>query len=412
MFEMKLSFTHLVTACLLLGCGPDSIDGPSADGGTAADGDEDTQSVRGLPARGIAITEVEANQGSRVVVSGADGLWIGPDERSLPLISARDTLLRVHFTVADGWQPHPVEALLTLEDRDGTFAELRQELTIAASSTPTDLARTFSFSLDAGSGHTEAGTRFRVQLFEAEEDQQRELPQLVAAAPATAAQPFGFVTTPLEFRLVIVPIRYTGSGLDLRPDRDEVEALSDRLYELLPVRDLIYEVREAVEYGGELAGLDELLPVLADLRASDAPAPNVYYYGLIDIGCDAEPCQLGGVEGIGYEAGGGPEQAAQRVGVSVFLDADQAVSSVISQLGYLQGLERVDCGLSIPGPSNPDYPHAGGEIGNWGFGIRTFTLHNPTVSHDYMSGCRPQWVSDWTWQRTFDRIATLTSWGP
>ncbi|MBK8240606.1 MAG: hypothetical protein IPK74_34215 [Deltaproteobacteria bacterium] len=46
----------------------------------------------------------------------------------------------------------------------------------------------------------------------------------------------------------------------------------------------------------------------------------------------------------------------------------------------------------------------------WGFGVRDFSIHNPSNHTDYMSYCNPTWVSDWQWNATFKRIQALTEW--
>jgi len=59
---------------------------------------------------------------------------------------------------------------------------------------------------------------------------------------------------------------------------------------------------------------------------------------------------------------------------------------------------------------DPNYPHDDGKIGVFGFGIRNFRLFTPTAAHDYMTYCGNAWVSDWTWNKAYDRIRELTSW--
>jgi hypothetical protein len=84
--------------------------------------------------------------------------------------------------------------------------------------------------------------------------------------------------------------------------------------------------------------------------------------------------------------------------------------TIVHEIGHNQGLSHVYCpGGDAAGP-DPAYPHEDGKIGVYGFGIRNFHMYTPTASHDYMTYCGNSWVSDWTWNKTYERIRTLTSW--
>ncbi|HLT39976.1 MAG TPA: hypothetical protein VK034_27035, partial [Enhygromyxa sp.] len=85
---------------------------------------------------------------------------------------------------------------------------------------------------------------------------------------------------------------------------------------------------------------------------------------------------------------------------------------IVHEIGHNQGLSHVYCPQAATEAAGPDpnYPHEGGKIGVYGFGIRNFRLYTPTAAHDYMTYCGNAWVSDWTWNKTYQRIKTLTSW--
>ncbi|NVB37223.1 hypothetical protein G6O69_37775 [Pseudenhygromyxa sp. WMMC2535] len=401
-----------------------SIDegGDEAEGlGSEAEGlgSEDTAPEGGLvEALGISITEVEANQGTRVAIGGPDGAWLSTTDRSVPLIGDRDTLIRVHFEVAEGWEPHNVTARLHVYPASGDEATVHeQQLLVEEDSSPTAFSRTFYFGLFASTGETAPGTRYQVELVEYDVDQPVDLPAMSAVNPATGPEPIGFESTPMELDIVLVPIAYYGAeegGVRL-PDlsQDNVDRLIDRLFEHNPLQKINYEIRaEPVVYAPFLEELGSLLPIMAATKQSDDAADNVYYHALIDTGCAIEGCLGGGAAGIAMLAGATRDESFARVAATIWNDADldATADTFVHEVGHNQGLGHVACASGSPDYTDPTYPHSQGKIGNWGYGIRSFSLHNPTVSYDYMSYCRRTWVSDWTFNKTYERIQTLTSW--
>jgi hypothetical protein len=408
--------TYLILSSFALGACADDATVPDAD--AISDGIEggSEDRVAWLPARGISIIEIEANQGTRVAVTGENGDWVGPHERTMKLVSDRDTLLRVHWDVDDGWQPHEVKARLTL-DVAGEKIVHEQILDVTGDSSRTTIDRAFYFGLAAQEGETVPGTLVSVELLEPAYDQNYSLPEAVNTAPVVGPQLIGFESDPMQLKVVLVPVHYTAEGKDSVPNLDEanVEKLIDSLYERNPVQDIIYKVRGPVGYDKPMTNLADLLPLMAAAKQNDGAGPNVYYHAFIDVGCPVVGCGNIGVAGIAAVAGAAQNASLTRVGASVFWASQTGnigitVDTFVHELGHNQGLGHVACpGVQAAGP-DPSYPHANGTIGEWGFGIRSFTLHNPTASHDYMSYCGNTWGSDWTFLKTYNRIQALTSW--
>jgi hypothetical protein len=221
----------------------------------------------------------------------------------------------------------------------------------------------------------------------------------------------------MQMKVLLVPIHYTGAGQDRMADLSaaNVKTLIDSLYEENPVQEIIYQVRGHIGYDQPMVNLGALLPLMAAVKSKDGADPNVYYHAFIDIGCPVVGCGNYGVAGIAQMAGSGQNASLSRVAASVFwLDnnggVERTADTFVHELGHNQGLAHVACpGVDAAGP-DPSYPYKNGKIGEWGFGIRSFTLHNPTAAHDYMSYCGNSWGSDWTFLKTYERIRTLTSW--
>lgn len=418
-FHHASSCFSILCALTISGCLADDLPGePIAETGGAGDetGGEE-QLINWVPSRGISIIEIEANQGTRVPVVGEDGAWIGATDRSMRLISDRDTLIRVHWVVDPAWVPHDVKARLTVEFDNADPIVREQIITVEGDSTRTALDRTFYFGLVAEHGETAGGARIQVELFEADVDQNSALPEAVNIAPASEPKLIGFETTPMELKVMMVPIHYTGGGKDRLANLDEanVQVLLDALYESNPVQVIEHQVHSEVPYAQQMNSLGSLLPIMSMLKQSDGADPNVYYHAFIDIGCPVVGCGNAGVAGIAQLTGDGKNASLSRVGATVLYtnasgSIDSSADTFVHEVGHNQGFSHVACpGANAAGP-DPLYPYPNGKIGEWGFGIRSFSLHNPTASHDYMTYCGNTWTSDWTFDKAYHRISTLTSW--
>jgi hypothetical protein len=91
-------------------------------------------------------------------------------------------------------------------------------------------------------------------------------------------------------------------------------------------------------------------------------------------------------------------------------DEAKGPETFVHEVGHTQGRRHVECPGTEAGGTDPSYPYPNGQIGVWGFGVRSFRFLHPTATTDYMSYCHPYWVSDWQWRATYQRIRTLSSW--
>lgn len=371
----------------------------------ASDQNEATE-TGGEPAlaRGITITEIEANQGVRVPVTEG-GQWIDLDARARPLLASRDAMLRVHFRVDPEWTARDVEARLTLELEDGATVERAQILTVGGDSDPSELDGAFWFELAADAGEADPGVRFRVELWDLSGDG-ASLDEGTPFSPVDAAAPVGFEAVDMRIKVVIVPIEYEGHAPEIS---DELLLdFVDTLYEHNPVVEVVYQLHEPLVFDQNLPGLSAILPALVDLREAEAAEANVYYHAILDVGT----ASYGGQRGFSNIADDTPGGASERVSVTLLWAGNPAaaVRTFTHETGHGQGLQHVECPNQAPAGSDPEFPHPDGSIGSWGVAVRSVEVHDPSDTFDYMSYCEPSWVSDWTWDKTFDRIATLTSW--
>jgi hypothetical protein len=383
----------------------DRNDGPGEAVTSGDDRDESDPEAELTLARGISIDEVEINQGTRIPI-GYGGDWVDGAGRLGFLIASRDSLLRIHYSVDPDWEPREIEARLTLGFPDGTSKVLSKRKTIESSSQPYSLDGLLWFGLVADAGETVTGTTYQIELWETVAGAGAKLEEGLHSNPADGPQLIGFEAVPMQIKVVLVPIEYNNKVPQL--NETVTQQVINNLYEQNPATEILYEIHEVVPYTSNLNNLGALLPVMGQLRVAEDAEPNVYYHALVDVGA----ASLGGVLGISALAGPEKTDAASRVSATVLWSVNPAIGAdtFTHEAGHAQGLFHVECPNGGAAGPDPAYPHANGRIGNWGFGIRRFLMYDPDDAFDYMSYCGPSWVSDWTWNKTYQRIRTLTSW--
>lgn len=410
---MRSGRDHLAIVIALAGslgaCGFGEAGGAAADqlDGDVSGGLDDEGPVSEVaPARGITILEVEINQGTRVPI-GFGGDWVDGPERTGFLIASRDSLMRIHYVVDEGWVAREIEARLTLEFPDGSTKSFTDRRFVEFDSNRKNLFEgPFFFGLIADDGQTIAGTQYQIELWETEGGVGGGFDEGDWANPADGPELIGFESVQMQIKTLLVPITYNGVTANL--DEATQETVVNNLYEQNPATEILWDVHPPVAYEGQLNSLGNLLPVMASLRADESADPNVYYHALVDVGSQS----LGGTLGISYLANDLKTDGASRVSATVLFAPDPTIAAdtYTHETGHAQGLNHVECPNADSANPDPSYPHANGRIGNWGFGIRRFLMYDPDDAFDYMSYCSPSWVSDWTWNKTYQRIKTLTSW--
>lgn len=424
------------------GCADDAADsggGSGTEGSGDGDGDGDAggsessggsdgggEPVDNEPARAVQISLVEANPGVTIPIA-RDGVWVGPSGRNGQIIKNRDTMIRVYLDVEDDiWIQRDIEGRLELFHSDGTTETVSVVNEIAQDSSTNSFQSNLIFGLVAD--QVRVGTEFQVTLWETTTGFE-SLPEVAEAPRAIADGPdqIGIQPEFMQMKVVLVPVDYTSANCTALTDTSEenLARYSDLLFEQNPLESLEIQVHSPLVVNDlDLAtssGFNTLASRVAQLRANEAPAPNVYYYGLFDncgqcistgdgTGGTNGGCLLGVARGIPGDSMG-EASGRSSIGTSELSgNLDTGPETFVHEVGHTQGRRHVQCPNADAGGPDPSYPHEGGAIGVWGFGIRSFKLYHPTASFDYMSYCSTAWVSDWQWRATFDRIATLSSW--
>ncbi|NJK31210.1 MAG: hypothetical protein HC927_01675 [Deltaproteobacteria bacterium] len=409
-----------LTLAAASGCNPGDVTVDDEAGESAEEDDDEgtdtgeEQEQIGGPALGIDIIEVEANQGTAVAI-GKDGEWVGAEGRNAYMIRDRDTLIRVNHTVAEGWIPRELVGVLHIYGPDGVELEPRtRRFMVEADSDPRDLNSQFYFQV---LGHEALpGTKYKLELFEG--SLEPETGSLAAGINVTPPEPelIGYETTPLEMKVMLVPIEYTYPDPPTLVEFNEadLQLVEDDLLQTNPLQKVTLLIHEPYTYSNHITNLGQLLSPMAVLRQNEAAEPNVYYHALVDVRSPS----VNMVAGIAQLPGDSKNAASQRVAATVWFKANPdalpggSSGTIVHEIGHNQGLSHIYCPNAATPAAGPDpsYPHEAGKIGVYGFGIRNFRLYTPTGAHDYMTYCGNAWVSDWTWNKTYQRIETLTSW--
>lgn len=381
--------------------GPTSVADASSSGGPAGP----------IPASGISIDWVEANQAVGVRI-GADGGGVGGEGRTAPLLANRVALVRAFWEIEPDWEPREIEAHFTVNFPDGTSDTKIDRKLVEGESFIGNLNDAFYWGLMAD--EAQPGMTYHIELFETDpafaDPSVTEPPRL----PENGSEAYvGIEDSYQVLKVVIVPFNYDdGAGCATEPDLSEetMQLFYDYMYMMEPIDRLDITIHDNVDWDGALQSFVPLNQYMANLRVDEGADPEVFYYGLVDV------CS-GGLGGAGGLANGipsdptSPDVAYQRVssGLSLPSNPEFSADTFVHEVGHCLGRRHVACSGEEGGP-DPSYPIPGGDLGEWGFGVIDFQLRHPTVYKDYMTYCNPAWVSTWGLNKVYPVIRALSMW--
>ncbi len=405
---------------------PDDDDGatsPSGDAGDASDtdagvsataGDESTGSDVDPPpdselARDIAWSSVEMNQGVVIEVV-RDGAYLSSTQRNADLIAGRPTLVRGFWTLGTGFAPRQLDGRLIVRNGadEQVFSNVRS---VNGPPDTSDLDGGFKWEIPTGV--IQGTSEFAFEITETDGGAPGAAPEAGARIPSDGFEPSAVASGAHTLEVVIVPLRYVAGG-NLTPDLSESSktVLENALYDQNPVTELEISYRASVDYGAAVTNgnqLGDILGFLSNLKSQDGAGPEVYYTGLINVGCFVVGCGNAGTTGVGYIPPASQNSSFQRVNINVWFNPESSSGTVVHEVGHNQGLSHVACPGGGAAGTDPNYPYANGQLSGWGWGPKSKSIFGSST-YDYMSYCGPSWVSDWTWQKTEARIETLSSW--
>ncbi|MGH7526775.1 MAG: CARDB domain-containing protein [Gemmatimonadales bacterium] len=187
------------------------------------------------------------------------------------------------------------------------------------------------------------------------------------------------------FRVTLVPVLQSVNGRlgnVTTANRDQFLSVTMKMHPL-PGYDAVVRTtpwttnQPAVEASNGNNAWNAILEEIETLRVAEGGSR--YYFGVVN------PAYSGGVAGIGYVPGRS----------AIGWDKLPSGSTVAAhEWGHNWGRHHAPCDVT---DADPGYPYQGGVIGVFGLDVAMAQL-KPSSSHDIMSYCDEEWISDYTYR--------------
>ena len=381
------------------------------------------------PATNIQIVDVTIDQGIRIPIARASA-YVDPAERNATVLQGRTAAVRGFYSTTPGFATRPIYGLLWLDHADGTSE--RYEAFVQASEPQCDgSASIYECRYGEPDGallwrvegeDIRPDTRYRMELYEASPGHEDDVSETSPLFPSDgSSMEIGVADSYMKMRVVVVPFYHDVGeaclpapdlseeyGTDVHGDpRTVAELFRERLYAYNPVDEVEIIVHDVVSFSGNAAQGQGLLDRLQQLRFQEDAPPEQYYYGVI------RPCQgAPDFSGIAQLGGPSPGQAAQRVGWGVYhANPGTTADTFVHEIGHEQGRFHIACNGMEGGPdvTYPDHPE--GDTESWGIDVMLDPVTiKPPSTHEYMSYCGSNWVSQWGWDLVSPWIEAISAW--
>lgn len=395
----------LVLLSLLSACGGN--DAAEAEGNSG-----ELQPVRG----DLDITSIVVSQ-SVVQTIYLDGEVVSPTEYVVPLIPNRTLWVRAMWDPPLDWTPRPLIARLHLEYEDGEEEVILEDEESAKGTPPMvvgksdllDMQSSFYWRLKPED--VVPGMRYSVTVVEPEPA--NDIPASTGKTrwPRENNTALPISPDPSRLSLYLVGVRYDIPGCST-----DTTVLSEDEYEAIRRG---FEVWSAVETGS--VTLDTslsvdittptdpfgLLEVVGSVRAQYPEIIDAFFYILMDD-CSAVPNGVLGVAPVNSDPPQ-PGESSMRYGAGLWHhnDITESVNTAVHEIGHSQGALHAPCG-GADGP-DPEFPHAEARIGSLGQDPFSLQFYDPSQYADFMSYCRPYWVSDYRFRKNYNTQRILTA---
>ena len=377
--------------------GPGAPDATPVDPGPGPGPSPDLPLVKGLD-----IDEVAIFQGVKIDVAKS-GAKVA--KRNADVIVGRAGIVRVYVTPSSGWSAREVTGKLELVSSSGSTVITSAPTTISSASSDAALTSTINFELPTDA--IKADTKYVVSLGTAPGQPGSGGTDKARYPSSGTAESLDARSTGDVMKVTIVPVTIAGRSADVGPA--QIELYRQAAYAIYPTRKVEISVRAPYAWSGSIdgsgAGFDELLNQMVSLRAKDAVAKNVYYYGAFaNAGSFDEYCSGGCVTGL-CGLTDDPTDETVRACVGVGFTGAYSASTMAHEVGHAHGRYHAPCGGAAG--TDPKYPYSGAKIGSWGYDLNTKSLVDPKKYVDLMSYCEPTFVSDFNYQGLVERMAAV-----
>jgi hypothetical protein len=404
----RLSLLSLfATICMLSTTACNDPSGNEA-GSESATGTDDGTIPTGAAVTNLAIAKVSINQGVEVTLTAN-----GEDVASLntQLVRSRHALVRVFVAPLTGWQPREVQCVLTLEGEQGT-RRYEASMQVDGVTLHDDLDSGFAFEIPAEDLPSDQA--ISVSLHEIGEAS-FEGDASLSSWPSDGAYQAAF--TPVgPLRITLVPIQYDADGSGRLPDVSEaqLQLYEDLLLGMYPVPSVEITVADPFPWGSTVGasgqGWQQLLSAMVNLRGALSLGSDEYIYGIFNAADTfQEFCNFGCVAGLSLLSPN-PGDPTGRSSIGVGFSGQDAVFTLAHEVGHAHGREHAPCML-LGQPSDPGYPYDGAALGVWGWDSPNAALKDPGDFTDIMGYCKPNWISDYTFDGLLERSVLVNQAG-
>jgi hypothetical protein len=401
------SASALALALLLAGC---SDDGPKGDGETG-EAPEDYGPVRG----DLEITAIEVSQ-SVVQPIYLDGEVLNPATYGVPLVPNRHMWVRALWDPPLEWTPRPLTARLHIEFPDGEEVVYEDRATadghppvVVGKSSPTDMLTSFYWRLSAED--VVPGIRYSVTVVEVAPADEFPVATGKTRWPREENTSMPVSSAPAQLRLSLVGVRYEVPGCStdtsMLPE-DEIEAIRSRfeVWSAIGSNSVVIDTSLSIDITTPTDPF-QLLELVGPIRAQYPEIPDAFFYILLDD-CMGVPSGVLGVAPVNSDP---PVlgEATMRYGAGLWHhnNVPESLNTAVHEVGHSQGGLHAPCGG--PDGIDPAYPHAEATLGARGLDPLTAQFYEPETFKDFMSYCRPYWVSDYRFTKNYIVQSTLTS---
>lgn len=348
-------------------------------------------------AANLTISQVAVYQTVKIPIM-QNGNEVQAAARNTDVVTGRAALFRVSSTVSSGWTARELSARVFIQNAD-TVEVFHAKATVSGSSQEADLATTFQVNVPKGK--LTPNSRYAIEVVECGATTAGTTQG--ARFPASDGILLGArATGPLKIRMI--PMQANS----MVPDTSEAGLLIYKtlIEALFPVDQVQFTVGDvlaisnATDWSGNLDRLRQR-------RQMDAPAADIYYYGLLKPANSLRDfCRGGCTTGIGYVPGGsGNNQAAQRVSMGIGFADNASAETMAHEVAHNHGRSHAPCGNGISGVDG-NFPYNGGQVGVYGYDTRNQRLIAPDRT-DLMGYCSNKWLSDYTYDALMSRVATV-----
>jgi len=360
-------------------------------------------------ALGITIQQIAVYQSVKIPIM-TDGAAIEPapanttkpaaGQRNADVVVGRDALFRVFVTTANGFTARTLSARLTLTN-GGTGDQYFAKQMVSGSSVEATPGSTFL--IYAPAAKINADTQYSVQLVECGTGSGTLMSPSFPATGNAALQ----ARTTGGVKIKVIPI-LANSSLPATTDAS-LDLYRQQFLAMYPITsiDLSFGDQITTDYPIDW---NNVLDQMRTKRAMDAPAADVYYFGLLKPAATfAAFCGNACTTGIGYVAGA--TQPSQRAAVGIGFGDQPSAETMTHEVGHNHGRNHAPCvpaGGQISGVDSA-YPYMNGIIGSWGYDPRKKTLLDPSKNTDIMGYCNNKWISDYTYEGLVNRVAAVNS---